>query len=170
MSIQKDHPERQQGAHPSDSNQRTDLRPSPWSARPEAGRSPSATMKGRFTDHPGGPRAPAELSQYRAGRAGARAGKSEQTEAADGLPLMLNAFRAVLRDELSELSRQLTTQLPTAADEILTMDGAVQLLRVSSKTVRKWHFELNLPGSKVGAEWRFLRSEVLRWMRERHVR
>ena len=126
-------------------------------------------MNGRSTnDAPGRP-VLAELSQYRAGRARGRAGDSEHTETALGLPLMLDAFRAVLRDEFSGLSRQLTTQLATAADEVLTMDGAVQLLCVSSKTVLKWIRELGLPASKVGAEWRFLRSEVVRWIGEQHV-
>jgi excisionase family DNA binding protein len=82
---------------------------------------------------------------------------------------MLDAVRAVVRDELSEWRRELTTQLATAADEVLTMDGAVQLLRVSSKTVLKWIRELDLPASKPGAEWRFRRSEIVRWIGENHV-
>ena len=171
MTIRKDHRERQQGAHPPDAGEpRAELPTLPRGARPESGRSPSARMNGRSTNDAAGRPALTELSQYRAGRARRRAGDSEHAENALGLPLMLDAFRAVLRDEFDEQRRQLTAQLATAADEVLTMGGAVQLLRVSSKTVRKWHFELNLPGSKVGAEWRFLRSEVLRWMGERHVR
>ena len=171
MTIRKDHGERQQGAHPPDAGEpRTELPTPPRGVRPEGGRSRSARINGPSTDHAAGRPVPADLSQYRAGRARGRAGDSKHAENALGLPLMLDAVRAVVRDEFTELSRQLTAQLATAADEVLTMGGAVQLLRVSSKTVRKWHFELNLPGSKVGAEWRFLRSEVLRWMGERHVR
>jgi len=170
MTIQKDHRGRQHGAHPPDAGEpRTELPTLPRGAQPESGRSPSASMNGRSTAHAAGRPVPADLSQYRAGRARGRAGDSDHAESSIGLPLILDAMRAVMRDEFSELSRQLTTQLGTAAEEVLTMDGVVQLVGVSSKTVLKWIRKLDFPGSKPGAEWRFLRSEVLRWIGEHHV-
>jgi excisionase family DNA binding protein len=171
MTIQKDQRERQQGADPAGASEpRAELPTLPRGARSEGGRSPSASMNGRSTAHAAGRPVPADLSQYRAGRARGRAGDSEQAGNAIGLPLMLDAVRAVVRDEFDELRRQQTTQLATAAEEVLTMAGVVQLVRVSSKTVLKWIRKLDFPGSKPGAEWRFLRSEVLRWMGERNVR
>jgi len=170
MTIRKDHRERQ-GAHPPDAGEpRTGLPTLPRGARLEGGRSPSVRMNGRSTDHAAGRPVPADLSQYRARRARGRAGDSEHVEGPAGLPLILDAMRALIHDGFSELSRQLTTQLATAADEVLTMDGAAQLLRVSSKTVLKWIRERDLPGSKPGAEWRFRRSEVVRWIGEHNVR
>jgi len=49
------------------------------------------------------------------------------------------------------------------------MDAAAKLLRVSWKTVLNWIREHGLPASKIGVEWRFRRSEVVRWIGEHHV-
>lgn len=170
MSIQDDHRRRQQGAHPPAAGEpHKEMPPLPRGARQEGDRASSAAMNARSINSPAGRPAPADLSQYRAGRAQGRAGDSEHTETAAGLPLMLEAVRAVVRDELGELRRELTTQF-AAGDEILTKDEAAQLLRVCSKTVVNWIHELGLPGKQIGVEWRFLRSEVIRWAGEHHVR
>jgi excisionase family DNA binding protein len=169
MSIQNDYPERQHGADPPDACETPpEARTQAPSARAERGRSPSTRTNARLTERAAGPPAPAELSQYRAGRVQRQARDSEPTETVVGLPLMLDAVRAVLRDELGELRRELTTQLATG-DEVLTMDAAARLLRVSSKTVRNWIHEHGLPASKIGVEWRFRRSEVVRRIGEHHV-
>lgn len=169
MTIRKDHRERQQGAHPSDAGgPRADLPTLPRGARPESGRSPSARMNGRSTNHAAGRPALAELSQYRAGHARGRAGASEHTENASGLPLMLDAVRAVVRDEFGELRRELIAELATG-DEVLTRAAVAQFLHVSTRTVSNWIHTRGLPASKIGVEWRFRRSEVVRWMGEHHV-
>jgi excisionase family DNA binding protein len=93
----------------------------------------------------------------------------EHTENAIGLPLILDALRAVVRDEFGELRRELIPHLATG-DDVLTMDAAAKLLRVSSKTVLSCIRKFGLPASKVGVEWRFRRSEVVRWIGEHHVR
>jgi len=82
---------------------------------------------------------------------------------------MLDAVRAVVRDEMDDLRRELSTQV-TGADEIMTMDGVARLLRVSSKTVLSWIRARGLPAAKIGVEWRFRRSAVVRWIGEHHVR
>lgn len=171
MSIQDDHPERHQGAHPPDAGEpRKEMPPLPRGAQHEGDRSSSAsaTMNGRFTDHAVGRPAPADLSQYRAGRARGRAGNSERTETPVGLALILDALRAVVRDEFIALRRDLATP-HKAEDEILTMAAVAKLLRVSSKTVLEWIRTFGLPGWKVGRGWRFRRSEVVRWIGEHHV-
>lgn len=81
---------------------------------------------------------------------------------------MLEAVRAVVRDELGELRRELTTQL-ASGDEVLTKNAVARFLGVSSKTVLTWIRTRRLPASKIGVEWRFRRSEVIRWIGEHHV-
>ena len=127
-------------------------------------------MNGRSTNHAAGRPEPAELSQYRADRARReRAGASEHSENANGLPLMLDALRAVVRDEFGELRRELITELATG-DEVLTRAAVAQFLHVSTRTVANWIRTRGLPASRIGVEWRFRRSEVVRWVGENHVR
>jgi len=49
--------------------------------------------------------------------------------------------------------------------EVLTTEEAASLLRVSSKTVLSLARTGSLPGEKVGRAWRFLRSDVLAYVR-----
>jgi len=51
------------------------------------------------------------------------------------------------------------------AHEVLTTEEAATLLRVSSKTVLSLARTGSLPGEKVGRAWRFLRSDVLSYVR-----
>jgi excisionase family DNA binding protein len=49
--------------------------------------------------------------------------------------------------------------------EVLTADEAADLLRVSTKTILTLAREGALPGEKVGRAWRFLRSDLLEYVR-----
>ena len=49
--------------------------------------------------------------------------------------------------------------------EVLTADEAAALLRVSTKTVLALARAGSLPGEKVGRAWRFVRSDVLDYVR-----
>lgn len=49
--------------------------------------------------------------------------------------------------------------------EVLTPEQAGELLQMSAYGVRQLARQRRLPARKVGREWRFLRSELLRWMR-----
>ncbi|WP_084310954.1 helix-turn-helix domain-containing protein [Phycicoccus elongatus] len=53
----------------------------------------------------------------------------------------------------------------TEEHEVLTTDEAAALLRVSTKTVLSLANSGALPGEKVGRAWRFLRSDVLSFVR-----
>jgi excisionase family DNA binding protein len=75
----------------------------------------------------------------------------------------VDLLRAVLRDEL----REQLGALVAATDEILTMKGAAKVLSVSTKTLLAWIRGHDLPASKVGAEWRFRRSELVQWIGDR---
>jgi excisionase family DNA binding protein len=48
--------------------------------------------------------------------------------------------------------------------EILTREEAAKLLRVCTHTITKLAKAGKLPGRKLGHEWRFSRSEILRWL------
>lgn len=52
--------------------------------------------------------------------------------------------------------------------EVLTAADAASLLRVSSKTVLSLARAGVLPGEKVGRAWRFLKSDVLAYVRGSH--
>jgi excisionase family DNA binding protein len=49
--------------------------------------------------------------------------------------------------------------------EVLTANEAAALLRVSTKTVLSLARGGSLPGEKVGRAWRFVRSDVLAFVR-----
>lgn len=53
----------------------------------------------------------------------------------------------------------------TEEHEVLTADEAAALLRVSTKTVLALARAGTLPGEKVGRAWRFVRRDVLDYVR-----
>ena len=50
--------------------------------------------------------------------------------------------------------------------EVLSLEEASQLFQVSSKTFLKLLREENIPARKIGREWRFSRTALLKWMAE----
>jgi len=51
--------------------------------------------------------------------------------------------------------------------EVLTTEEAADFLRVSTKTILTLARQGDLPGEKVGRAWRFLRAELLEYVRGR---
>jgi excisionase family DNA binding protein len=49
--------------------------------------------------------------------------------------------------------------------EVLTTEEAAELLRVSTKTILTLARDGALPGEKVGRAWRFLRTDLLNYVR-----
>ena len=52
-------------------------------------------------------------------------------------------------------------------DEYLTIDQVAGLLKVSSKTIRRLVSRGEIPGFKVGGQWRFRREDIDVWARDR---
>jgi PTS system nitrogen regulatory IIA component len=52
-------------------------------------------------------------------------------------------------------------------DAILTIDEVAKYLRVSDRTVYEWAQKGEIPAGKIGAVWRFKKSEVERWVNDR---
>jgi excisionase family DNA binding protein len=57
-----------------------------------------------------------------------------------------------------------TTPEPMPDREILNIDGAAALLGVSIKTFSKVLREGEVPGRKVGREWKFSRTALIEWV------
>jgi excisionase family DNA binding protein len=55
----------------------------------------------------------------------------------------------------------------TGDGEILTVDDVARFLRVPKSTVYKLARAGDLPASRIGKHWRFLRHEIHEWMRSR---
>ena len=53
----------------------------------------------------------------------------------------------------------------TEEPEVLTADEAADLLRVSTKTILALARDGTLPGEKVGRAWRFVRADLLAYVR-----
>jgi excisionase family DNA binding protein len=53
---------------------------------------------------------------------------------------------------------------PNEVEEVLTIDEAADLLRSDAATVTAMAEDGKLPARKVGDEWRFTRSALLRWL------
>jgi excisionase family DNA binding protein len=54
--------------------------------------------------------------------------------------------------------------VPAEALDVLTLAEAAEMLRIDEQTVAKAAERGELPGRKLGGEWRFARSAVLRWL------
>lgn len=53
---------------------------------------------------------------------------------------------------------------PAGEPEVLTLEQAAELLQVEPEDVRKLAAGGELPGRRIGSEWRFSRRAVLRWL------
>jgi excisionase family DNA binding protein len=53
------------------------------------------------------------------------------------------------------------------AQEVLTAEEAADLLRVSTKTLLALARDGSLPGEKVGRAWRFVRADLIEYVRGR---
>lgn len=53
---------------------------------------------------------------------------------------------------------------PNDEQAVLTLDEAAELLRVDVKQMRKLAANGEVPGRKVGNEWRFARAGLLNWL------
>ena len=68
---------------------------------------------------------------------------------------------------ISTATHQNPIQNPIDADsEILTVMDVAHFLRVPKSTVYKLARLRQLPGSKVGKHWRFLRRDIREWMQK----
>jgi PTS system nitrogen regulatory IIA component len=52
-------------------------------------------------------------------------------------------------------------------DDILTIDEVAKYLRVSERTVYDWAQKGEIPSGKIGAVWRFKKSEIEKWVDDR---
>lgn len=59
--------------------------------------------------------------------------------------------------------------MPDEADtqEVLLVEEAACLLRVSTKTLMRLARNGEIPGRKVGRAWRFSRTELMAWLAQR---
>ena len=58
------------------------------------------------------------------------------------------------------------TPLAPADPDVLNSEGAAEMLGVSKRLVVRLAGQDRIPGRKVGKEWRFRRTEILRWLSE----
>jgi excisionase family DNA binding protein len=54
--------------------------------------------------------------------------------------------------------------MPAEAADVLTLAEAAELLRTDEQTLAQVAERGELPGRRLGGEWRFARSAVLRWL------
>jgi excisionase family DNA binding protein len=65
------------------------------------------------------------------------------------------------------ISASIMTQAHTTDGEILTVQEVARFLRVPKSTVYKLARIGELPASKIGKHWRFLRRDIHEWMHSR---
>ncbi len=56
--------------------------------------------------------------------------------------------------------------MPRATDELLTAAETCRYLKVTSRTLYRYIQERRMPAFKLGKEWRFVRSDLDRWLRQ----
>jgi len=54
--------------------------------------------------------------------------------------------------------------------EIMTLPEVAEYLGVSERTVYGWAQKGKIPAAKLGSAWRFKRSEIERWRRDRDAK
>lgn len=69
--------------------------------------------------------------------------------------------RAIVREELARASGGSAPE-----PEVLTRQQVAALLQVEEHTVTRWVKRRDLPGINLNGKWRFMRADVLRWMKE----
>lgn len=74
------------------------------------------------------------------------------------IDLSVEALRALVREEAAAATP------PPEKREILTSDQAGEILQIHPSVVIRYVKDRGLPGFKVGAEWRFRRSELDAWI------
>lgn len=72
-----------------------------------------------------------------------------------------------MNDALSAATILQSNGVPSADGEILTVVDVAQFLRVPKSTVYKLARLGELPASKIGKHWRFLRRDIHQWMHSR---
>jgi excisionase family DNA binding protein len=50
-------------------------------------------------------------------------------------------------------------------DEVFTTREAAEFLKIHEKTVGRLARDGRIPGNKIGGEWRFIKSDLVRWIR-----
>jgi excisionase family DNA binding protein len=50
------------------------------------------------------------------------------------------------------------------SDEIMTLEEVAAYLKLKPQTLYKWAQEGNIPGTKIGKEWRFRKSIIDEWI------
>jgi excisionase family DNA binding protein len=53
---------------------------------------------------------------------------------------------------------------PAPAPEVLTLEEAAELLRVDVDALRSWAESGEVPGRRLGDDWRFRRDALLDWL------
>ncbi len=56
---------------------------------------------------------------------------------------------------------------PQLKDELLTVAETCRYLKVTPRTLYRYIKDGDLPAFKLGKEWRFVRSELEQWIRQR---
>jgi excisionase family DNA binding protein len=77
-----------------------------------------------------------------------------------GLPKQ-DIVTSLLQDHLTVGKHEF---FPNPVEDVLTPDEAAELLRSEAATVIQMAEDGTLPGRKVGDEWRFARSALMRWL------
>lgn len=73
----------------------------------------------------------------------------------------------VMNDEVSAATAIQTEEVTAQEREILTVMEVARFLRVPKSTVYKLARVGELPASKIGKHWRFLRRDIHEWMHGR---
>lgn len=67
-------------------------------------------------------------------------------------------------NEETKMTQATETEMPSLAGEVLTLKEAADYLRVSEDDVIELATRQELPGRKIGDEWRFLKRGLADWL------
>lgn len=52
-------------------------------------------------------------------------------------------------------------------DDVMTIKEASSFLKIGTTTIYNLARKKKIPARKIGREWRFLKSEIIEWMKEK---
>lgn len=59
--------------------------------------------------------------------------------------------------------------VPKVKDELLTAEETCRYLKIAQRTLYRYIQDRSMPAFKLGKEWRFVRSDLEQWIRQRTV-
>jgi excisionase family DNA binding protein len=95
-------------------------------------------------------------------------GDAAEKQQVEVVNVSVDRLREIVSDVVGKVMN--TNAAPALVSELMTIEQCAELLLSTPRTLKKWIKSDDLPGHKVGAEYRFRRAEVVEWLDARRIK